>query len=328
MFSNIFYNGEEFSKRPDGIYLGENYDGNKTYVVMKSKSDIKSAVGNNGLYDVKKTNIQQSKEEDAPKGISVGLTPFAGNRIPKYEQLHREMELANESGNEKEVNRIKSEMAADLDTRLKRIVPDADIKITPSDGLWKGDSEPTFYVEMNEVNDDNLAALAKVAHEFDQDEVHIRDNSNVDHNIPFLEVQSDGSYNTHSVIIEFDGKHDFAEVAKKHGFDGATVIGKNSLLLYNTELPTKERSTNTILEEFDNKVKSLIDDNRGSIKETSGTVTRLRRYSRDGREEGTTSYEQALSNLHPKEETRRRLEGNHEETKLGVWANSRRRQKF
>lgn len=261
-----------------------------------------------------------SKKKDA---VTIGITPFAGTRIPKYQELNRLYDQAIQNGNTANASKIRNKIAKDLETRLRRIIPDADFKIMPSTGVWKGDTEPTFYVTFKEANDDVLAALAKVADEFDQDEVHIRDNKNVDKNIPGLEIQPDGSYNTIAALIKFnDGNYDFPSIASKHGFAGATVIGKNTLLLYNTDLPSDTITAKQITDDFIDKVNNLTNDNAGNVRTSKTEVTKLIRYSRDGRERGTTSYGDAIGNLHPQEATRKRLAGETEKTKLGAWASA------
>ena len=67
---------------------------------------------------------------------------------------------------------------------------------------------------------------------------------------------------------------------------------------------------------FYNNLKRLHDDNKGIIRTNKSGITRLRRYSRDVSGEGTKTYEHALSDLHPSEETRNRLEGKSDKIKV------------
>ncbi len=112
----------------------------------------------------------------------------------------------------------------------------------------------------------------------------------------------------------------------KYGIEGADIIGGNMLLLYPSDTEAeKGSSTQELVNEFFEKVNKIVQDNelKRSIKNVGGVeVAQLSKYSRDGRRGVSASYEQAISNLHPSEETRKRLEGRSEKIKLGVWANS------
>jgi len=107
----------------------------------------------------------------------------------------------------------------------------------------------------------------------------------------------------------------------KYGIQGAKAIGENKLLLYVSELPGEYgRTKEEIIDDFDTKAKKLTDDNSERVDSVDEGGTRIKRYSRDGSTKGATSYEQAISNLHPKKETRQRIAGTHKESKVGDWA--------
>jgi len=75
--------------------------------------------------------------------------------------------------------------------------------------------------------------------------------------------------------------------------------------------------------DFFNSLNKINHDFKRVLRENEEGITRLRWYSRNERGRGTTTYEQAIRNLHPTQETRRRIqEPTQEEIKLGIWANS------
>ena len=168
---------------------------------------------------------------------------------------------------------------------------------------------------MNIIDFESQTKQDKIGDEFDQDEVHIRDN-NVDLNVEPLVLQSDGTFNTPIVAIKFTGAVPFKEITTnpKYNIQGATIIENNALLLYQAELPIENGKTaEQTANDFYNAINQIKNDYKGSIRATQESYTRLRRYSRNGREGVSASYKQAISNLRPLPETRKRPEGKHPE---------------
>jgi hypothetical protein len=91
--------------------------------------------------------------------------------------------------------------------------------------------------------------------------------------------------------------------------------------LYHADLPEQnDVAIREALDTFKSNYKLLADESKRNVEGIRTGLTRLRKYSRDGGERGETSYEQAISSLHPKDETRKRLEGNPEAAQLGTYA--------
>ena len=206
-------------------------------------------------------------------------------------------------------------MKDDVVERLKRVIPDEKFEVKEATGAWDGQSEPSFIIEFDRLNDDTLSALAKIADEFDQDEVHIRSND-IDYEAEPLVLQKDGSFNTPFVLMKFNGDVPFEDITSgKYGIKYGTVLEDNVLLLYQSELPSESGKTvDQSQKDFYESVNKIKDEYKNSIGGTEEGYTKLRRYSRNGREGVSTSYEQAISNLRPSDKTKRRLEGNHEKT--------------
>lgn len=307
---------DEIDRRYEAGELTEKQYKGFSAVKEDDAGGVQKVVGGKG-----KENVGKSQEGVRGPGITAGLTPYANERLPRYNTLNQKIQEAKEAKDKKAEKAAVEEMRDDLSERIKRIIPGQDFKIKPATGLWQGGSEPSFFLEFDEVNDDVLAAIAKVADEFDQDEVHIRSND-VDPEADAMVMQPDGSYVVPSVVINFNNPVDFNEIMTKFGFGGATGLGDNTILLYSSDLPAETGKTERqILEDFLNKVNKLKDESKGNVRDTKEGYTRLRRYSRDGREGVSKSYKQAISDLSPSKETAERLKSNPEATKVGVWAN-------
>ena len=273
------------------------------------------------------SEIQTRRESRADKkaAISIGISPYAEDRIPRYHEIANQISLAKLNNNADRVKALTEELRQAVDDRLGRAIPNAKWKSTPIEGYWKGGLENSIFIEFDNLSDKTLAALAKLGLEFDQDEVHIRSIVG-DSNEDYLSVQEDGSMLTVQAVIEFNSEKELVKIIpdihSKYGIEGASIIGGKNLLVYLAESASLEESPAQI-NDFKSKVERIVNENERSIRPFEGVFpTKLIRYSRGGIKGESISYKEAISNANISKEEREQISLSPEKTNSDLWANS------
>ena len=192
-------------------------------------------------------DVQTPKEKKVSGGgkkVSIGLTPYASDRIPKYKYLNDILNSPNTTKQEK--RKVIKEIEKDLRLRVAKILPKGTYKIKPFYGVW-GETEISFELVLDLPLEDALFVGAKLGKEFDQDAVHVRQfDVTVNDNTVIGVRNDDGSATVPYATIEFNKSltnSEFYDILQEVGLFGGTLSENGKFaLIYNGQIFEKNQS--------------------------------------------------------------------------------------
>jgi hypothetical protein len=235
---------------------------------------------------VAKTPIRSVKPRTP---VSFNIT-LISDRIPRYSRHHQKFVNAMQEGNNSKANRIRNKVRRDMQNKINQLIPDAEVKIFDTLGVWEEGLEQSFQISFLNLTDDILYGMVKIAEYFDQDSVHLIRPIQESEITRYLGV-SDDKGNIFTSLWEFNLTNsltvpEFQKIIGQCGLPGAQ-LSKNGKLAtiynaYNAEQSTTKEAAEEATIEWEKKALHFAEElqQKGIEKATIG-FAEFRSYGRD-----------------------------------------------
>jgi len=288
-FSTLLNVGEYKAALEAGGYQQQLANLNAASIPGRSneKGDVTKGMSDKDLALLKKTAKRlgdlrkQRKWESEKTSIQIGLSSATGT-IPGLDNLHKAAMSGDRDAfvalQEIAFNALEFHTSGLVDKKGNPLVV---INKVPSYGFYGGEAEPSLSLSIEMTNADKpraLAALARFAEMFNQEQIHVRE-APAKNKKKVGYQYTDGSFNTSVIKYELNDQLNEQELTKiidESGLVGFSVGGDGSLLAYYLGDPNDAKA----IEEFETAIQradKLIGSNARKI---TRTVERLWAYGR------------------------------------------------